>query len=77
MRDVEAVVQRLMTAGSPTREDCMLSLEWIDKAVCEASAVGQAGRMAAPCVGLRDISVRTHVFAWRRYCASNALFPLG
>jgi len=53
MSDVEALVQRLMTAGSSTREAYMLALEWLDKAVCEASAVGQAqaGRMAAPCVG--------------------------
>lgn len=53
MIDVEALVQRLMTAGSSTREDYMLALECLDNAVCEASAVGQAqaGRMAAPCVG--------------------------
>ncbi len=53
MDDVEALVQRLMTTSESTREDYLQALEYLDIAVCEASAVGQAqaGRMAAPCVG--------------------------
>ena len=51
--DVQALVQRLMTSEQSTREDYLQALGYLDEAVCEAQAVGQAqaGRMAAPCVG--------------------------
>lgn len=53
MADVETLVQRLMVSRESTREDYLQALGYLDEAVCEASAVGQAqaGRMAAPCVG--------------------------
>ena len=51
--DVQALVQRLMTSEQSTREDYLQALGYLDEAVCEAQAVGQAqaGRIAAPCVG--------------------------
>lgn len=53
MSEAEVLVQRLMTSSTSTREEYLQALEYLDIAVCEASAVGQAqaGRMAAPCVG--------------------------
>lgn len=63
-RDIAALIQRLMTASSSTREDYLQALGYMDEAVCEARAVGQAqaARMAPPCVGYA-----TYLFA--RMCS--------
>lgn len=53
MEDRQALILRLMTASTSTREDYLRALGYLDSAVCEALAVGQsqAGRMASPCLG--------------------------
>lgn len=64
MGKAQELAQRLMSNNESTREDYLLALECMDRAVCEAQAVGQtqAGRMAAPCV-----SYGTYLFA--RMCS--------
>lgn len=64
MNKIEALAQRLSEEGQPERQDYKEALGYLDQAVCEAAAVGQAqaGRMAGPCLGYA-----TYVFA--RMCA--------
>lgn len=67
MEDQQALIQRLMTSSTSTREDYLQALGYLDSAVCEALAVGQAqaGREASPCFGYA-----TYLFA--RLCSHGA-----
>lgn len=67
MEDRQALILRLMTASTSTREDYLRALGYLDSAVCEALAVGQsqAGRMASPCLGYA-----TYLYA--RMCSHGA-----